>query len=74
MRLLKLKGDSQPSLVKFIGDKIPPYAILSHRWGTDSEDVKLKDLENGTGTGKIGYKKLNIWANKLSATVWNTTG
>jgi hypothetical protein len=62
MRLLRLRGDSQSSLVKFIGDEIPPYAILSHRWGTDSEEVTLKDLENNTGKSKIGYRKLNFCA------------
>ena len=62
MRLLKLKGDGQSSLVKVIGDKIPPYAILSHRWGRDSEEVTLKDLENNTGKSKIGYRKLNFCA------------
>ncbi|KAF2189356.1 hypothetical protein K469DRAFT_626298 [Zopfia rhizophila CBS 207.26] len=60
MRLLKLKCDGEFNLVKFIGDKIPRYAILSHRWGEDSEEVTFKDLENGTGKDKVGYKKLNF--------------
>src|SRR5438477_8455774 len=48
------------SLTKFDRHNIPEYAILSHRWGADGEEVTFLDLENGTGKSKIGYKKLNF--------------
>ena len=60
MRLLKLKDDGEFSLIEFIGDKIPRYAILSHTWGADSEEVTFKDLMEGTGKGKAGYQKIRF--------------
>ena len=60
MRLLNLKDDGEFSLIEFIGDKIPRYAILSHTWGTDSEEVTFKDLMEGTGKSKAGYQKIRF--------------
>lgn len=37
---------------------IPPYAILSHRWGPD--EVTLQALHDGTGLGKQGYEKIRF--------------
>jgi hypothetical protein len=58
MRLLQRKDDGEYSLTEFVGDAIPRYAILSHTWGADHEEVTLADLEKDTGTTKAGYKKL----------------
>jgi hypothetical protein len=41
---------------------IPPYAILSHTWGPDSDEVTYKDVIEGTGKDKIGYKKIRFCA------------
>jgi hypothetical protein len=41
-------------------DDIPRYAILSHTWGADSEEVTFKDLIRGTGKNKVGYKKVEF--------------
>jgi len=60
MRLLRLKDDGEFSLVEFIGDKIPRYAILSHTWGADGEEVTFKDLMEGTGKSKAGYQKIRF--------------
>ena len=60
MRLLKLKDDGEFSLIEFIGDKIPRYAILSHTWGADSEEVTFKDLVKGTSKSKAGYQKIRF--------------
>ncbi|CAN9155936.1 unnamed protein product [Alternaria alternata] len=61
MRLLQQQanGDADFSLVEFIDD-IPPYAILSHTWGADHEEVTFKDIYKGKGKGraKPGYEKL----------------
>jgi hypothetical protein len=41
---------------------IPRYAILSHTWGADSNEVTFNDLTNGTGTDKSGYEKIRFCA------------
>jgi hypothetical protein len=61
MRLLELNSDGEASLLKnFIGDDIPRYAILSHTWGVDGEEVTYKDLMDGTGKSKAGYNKIRF--------------
>jgi hypothetical protein len=60
MRLLEYKSGSDFSLVEFLGSKIPPYAILSHTWGPDNQEVKYQDLVNGMGKEKEGYRKLTF--------------
>jgi hypothetical protein len=37
-----------------------PYAILSHTWGTDDEEVSFADLAQGLGHTKVGYEKLRF--------------
>jgi len=59
MRLLHRSDTSDFGLTQFSNDAIPPYAILSHTWGADDEEVTFDDLTNGTGKDKPGYKK--IW-------------
>jgi Heterokaryon incompatibility protein (HET) len=60
MRLLKLK-DGELSLTKdLVGDDIPQYAILSHTWGADTEEVTFEDLMNDTGKDKPGYNKIRF--------------
>ena len=59
MLLLERNSAGEPSLTKdFVGDNIPEYAILSHTWGADTEEVTFKDLMDGTSKGKSGYKKI----------------
>jgi hypothetical protein len=41
-------------------DIIPPYAILSHTWGVNAEEVTLEDLGSNTGKDKLGYKKIQF--------------
>src|SRR5271170_4728557 len=60
MRLLKVEENGEFSLIEFIGDKIPRYAILSHTWGTDGEEVTCEDLTRGTGKSKAGYQKIRF--------------
>src|SRR5436189_4927259 len=61
MRLLRRSNTSEFSLTKdLVGDDIiPPYAILSHTWGADTE-VTFDDLTNGTGKDKPGYEKIEF--------------
>ena len=59
MRLLELKNHGDIGLTNDLIDNIPPYAILSHTWGADTDEVTFRDLIDGTGKDKIGYDK--IW-------------
>jgi len=62
MRLLKLDNDGRYSLESFQKDKIPQrYAILSHTWGQgDDDEVTYKDIVDGTGSNKPGFRKLEF--------------
>jgi hypothetical protein len=58
MRLLQLEDDDTFSLVEYFGKDVPPYAILSHTWGADHDELALRDLINGHGKDRGGYRKL----------------
>ena len=61
MRLLqRLPDNSGISLVEHVGNNIPPYAILSHTWGLDDDEVTFKDITKGRGNSKPGYRKLTL--------------
>lgn len=60
MRLLHNDGQNNFSLMEFTGQDIPPYAILSHTWGPDSQEVTFQDLVSGSGQDKIGFKKIQF--------------
>jgi hypothetical protein len=66
MRLLKLGVDGEFSLVEYLGDNIPTYAILSHTWGPSDEEVTYQDLQNGIGGNKKGYRKLTFCGNQAA--------
>jgi hypothetical protein len=36
------------------------YAILSHTWGKDEEEVNFEDLAKNSGKDKAGYKKIQL--------------
>jgi hypothetical protein len=58
MRLLHHDEHGKLGIVSFYDRAIPPYAILSHTWGADAEEVTLVDIENGDGAAKQGYEKI----------------
>ncbi|KAF2821075.1 HET-domain-containing protein, partial [Ophiobolus disseminans] len=58
MRLLRLDEYGDLSLTEWAEKEVPPYAILSHRWGRDEEEVSFKDLMEDGGRNKKGYRKL----------------
>jgi hypothetical protein len=62
MRLFRNQADGSFSLVdqQYVGDNIPPYAILSHTWGPDGDEVTFNDVSEGRGKGKKGYCKLEF--------------
>jgi tetratricopeptide (TPR) repeat protein len=65
MRLLHFDPLKKLVLTDFRGKTIPPYAILSHRWG-DAE-ILLEDIEGGTyKEKKDGYRKLQFCAERAA--------
>ena len=64
MRLLQCDNGKFSLTKVFVGSHIPAYAILSHTWGPDSEEVTYQDLVNDTGEDKAGYKKIRFCANQ----------
>jgi hypothetical protein len=62
MRLLKYGEDGELTVTADLDSKdtTPQYAILSHRWGADADEVTFEDLSKNTGKGKSGYKKLQF--------------
>ncbi|RYO14807.1 Vegetative incompatibility protein [Alternaria arborescens] len=68
MRLLHTIGDGRLGWTEdLIGDKIPPYAILSHTWkeGQEVTFADLKDLDNAVDVNtqrKEGYRKIRFCA------------
>ncbi|KAL6154046.1 hypothetical protein ACJBU6_07334 [Exserohilum turcicum] len=65
MRLLHLDAPGRLILTDFRGKPIPPYAILSHRWG-DSE-ILIEDIFNGNYKKKEeGYQKLRFCAEQAA--------
>jgi len=60
MRLLRRSDTGDFSLNQFPDKAIPPYAILSHTWGADTEEVTFDNLTHNTGKYKPGYKKIQF--------------
>jgi hypothetical protein len=60
MRLLKRDDDGYFNLVDY-NNNSPPYAILSHTWGTGKDDeVTFNDIVQRTGSNKPGFTKLEF--------------
>ncbi|KAH7396341.1 heterokaryon incompatibility protein-domain-containing protein [Pyrenochaeta sp. MPI-SDFR-AT-0127] len=66
MRLLRIDSDGEFSLVEYVRKDIPPYAILSHTWGEDHEEVSFRDFSHGLSKSKAGHKKL-VFCGKRAA-------
>ena len=63
MRLLEVtEGHRYKPSKDWEDEEIPEYAILSHTWGADEEEVTFKDLQEGVGKRKSGYLKLEFCA------------
>ena len=60
MRLLELKNHGEFSLTNDLIDNVPPYVILSHTWGADTDEVTFRDLVDNTGKSKAGYNKIRF--------------
>jgi hypothetical protein len=65
MRLLRLDTTTQTwRLEDFAGQFVPFYAVLSHRWGSNEDEVKFEDIQDGKrmfdDRSKPGYDKLRF--------------
>lgn len=61
MRLLHRNAHDEYVLTKFDNESaLPQYAVLSHTWGSDADEVTLQDLVAGSGRAKAGYEKVRF--------------
>jgi hypothetical protein len=66
MRLLERKSNGEFLLKDFTGHPHPAYAILSHTWGADGDEVSFQDIVAGTGKSKAGYRKIHFCAEQAA--------
>ncbi|KAH8632655.1 HET-domain-containing protein [Alternaria alternata] len=66
MRLLQRQGNDSFQLVYRVDEQIPPYAILSHTWGSEEDEVTFKDVVDGTYKKRKGYRKLQFCAKQAA--------
>jgi tetratricopeptide (TPR) repeat protein len=64
MRLLYFDPLIGLSLTDFSEKDIPPYAILSHRWGDD--EILFEDIGNPNYKSKHGYQKIEFCAKQIA--------
>ncbi|KAF2186629.1 HET domain protein [Zopfia rhizophila CBS 207.26] len=55
---MRLLSSTRVELEAFPDDRIPKYAILSHRWGDD--EVSFQDIQNATAIQRAGYIKIKL--------------
>ncbi|KAI0188411.1 heterokaryon incompatibility protein-domain-containing protein [Astrocystis sublimbata] len=60
MRLLTVQDDGKVTLTKDLTRNLPPYAILSHTWEREDEEVSFKNIIDGVGQDKRGYNKIRF--------------
>lgn len=60
MRLLELLSEGDFRLTERLLHVIPQYAILSHTWGDETQEVTFHDVVKGSGQHKDGYKKIKF--------------
>lgn len=60
IRLLHFNKAGELTYTEFSESSIPPYAILSHRWG--GKEILFKHLRNGTWKEKAGGQKIEFCA------------
>ncbi|KAF2024984.1 hypothetical protein EK21DRAFT_104284 [Setomelanomma holmii] len=58
MHLLQYGENGELTITSFDDNKLPPYAILSHTWAKDKEEVTFADIVNGSGKAKPGFEKI----------------
>jgi hypothetical protein len=58
LRIMRLINVETRNLEEFFGHQIPPYAILSHTWGKNQEEVCLREMGSTNASNKPGYQKI----------------
>ncbi|KAK3068563.1 hypothetical protein LTR53_013763, partial [Teratosphaeriaceae sp. CCFEE 6253] len=53
---MRLLNTQTLELKEFLGDRVPAYVILSHRWGDD--ETSYKDFRKGVNKDSAGYRKV----------------
>jgi heterokaryon incompatibility protein (HET) len=53
---MRLLNTSSLEFAEFLGDNMPQYAILSHRW--EAEEVTYQDMQQSRGPQMKGYSKI----------------
>lgn len=67
MRLLKILPNQDFLLTpKLHDDAIPQYAILSHTWGDENQEVTFEDMIGGSGRDKVGYDKIKFCGDQVA--------
>lgn len=67
MRLLYWDKDGELRITSdLLARDLHKYAILSHTWGLDLDEVNFKDLADGAGKGKAGYEKIRFCGERAS--------
>ena len=66
MRLLQVDENGEFSLTEDLIGNIPPYAILSHTWAEDHEEVSFNDLMIRPRITKSGFRKLRFCAKQAA--------
>ena len=66
MRLIKAQEQEDLTLVEYDESNTPKYAMLSHTWGLNGEEVTYKDFTEGTGRKKAGWEKIEFCRNQAA--------
>ena len=64
---MRLLNSTTLRLLDCPADKIPKYAILSHTWREDQDEVLFTDMEKGSAENKAGYQKLRYACKQAAA-------
>lgn len=65
--MIRLINTSSLHLEAFEGEDVPPYAVLSHRWGTRQDEVSFKDYQKGLKKESSGYNKIVTFCDRAMA-------
>ena len=63
MRHLVTQKNEGLSLEEFDDTEKPRYALLSHTWGADGEEVTFKYLLKAAGKDEAGYRRIMLCGN-----------
>jgi hypothetical protein len=60
MRLLQCDSTGNFTFTQNLFNNFPPYAVLSHTWGPDGDEVTFQEMQVGVGKDKAGYDKIQF--------------